>query len=76
MIQVEKIHDMFFVFCEKDIAKYGPFEWIWAKGLFEGKEFLYDTSSLKSWKHMVWYFKWNVYLFEEINGKLVYCSWK
>lgn len=74
MIHIEKINDMFFTFSDKDIGKYWPFEWIWIKGLFEWKNFNYDTSSLKSWKHVVGSLDGITYVFEEVKSKLLYIT--
>lgn len=70
MINFKKIDNYYFVFSDKDIWKYWPFESLWVKWLFEWNEFLIDVKNLKSWKHTVWYLNWICYFFEENKGVL------
>lgn len=65
MINFEKIDNYYFVFSDKDLWKYWPFESLWVKWLFEWKEFLLDTKDLKSWKNVVWFFNGKYYFLEE-----------
>lgn len=72
MINSEKIDEKYFVFSDKDIWKYGPFDSLWVKWIFLWDNFLYDLSNLKSHKNVVWIYLGNFYLFEEIKWKLVF----
>ena len=70
MINYIEIDKKYFVFSDKDIWKYWPFDSIWCKWLFLWDKFEYDLSNLKSWKHLVWKLDNNIYLFEEENSRL------
>ena len=72
MIDFEKVGDKYFVFSDKDIWKYGPFDNLWVKWVFSWENFVLDTKNLKSWKNAVWIFNWKLYLFEEKKWKLIY----
>ncbi|MDD5769692.1 MAG: hypothetical protein PHE25_01885 [Candidatus Gracilibacteria bacterium] len=74
MINFEEIDNKYFVFSDYDIGKYGPFDSLWVKGIFQGEEFIYDFSDLKSWKNTVGILNSKIYLFEEENGKLKYLT--
>lgn len=74
MIQFEKVWEKYFVFSDLDTGKFWPFDALWVKWLFEWANFEYDISSLKSWKHAVWIWKWNIYLLEEQGSKMKYLT--
>jgi len=70
MIKYDIKNKYYWLYSQKNIWKYWPFEWSFVKWEFLWKKFDYNTTNLKTWKHCVWYFNWKVFLFEEDNDKL------
>lgn len=71
MIKYDFVDNKYWIFSDKDIWKFWPFESIWIWWNFKWQEFeILSIKDLKSRKNVVWYTKWNKFFFEEVNWNL------
>lgn len=70
MIYYKKIKDYYFVYSDKDIWMFWPFEWIYYKWKILGRNF--EIKNLKTWKNVAWIFTNKIYIFEEENWNLIF----
>lgn len=71
MIKFDKIDGLYYMYSDKDIGKFWPFDSILIGWVYKWVEFeIPSTIKLKSWKNCIGYFDENLYLFEENFWKL------
>lgn len=70
MINYDFLNWYYWLYSDKDIWKYWPFDSVWVKWNFYWWEFEYNIDNLKSWKNCIWKFNNEIFVFEEVDSNL------